>query len=146
MSKFMEQVVQSKHFTKWIDPASGVVSYILTSDIIPHTQSFYFTNRSITNDGRYLWVYCAFPPAGDANYGRSLAVVDLEKDTFTHFPETEFLDASPLIDLDDGTAYWCNKSGPYINAGRTKRTRRSASRRFRRFCAGRGRCPALRRI
>lgn len=113
MSKFMEQVVQSKHFTKWIDPASGVVSYILTSDIIPHTQSFYFTNRSITNDGRYLWVYCAFPPAGDANYGRSLAVVDLEKDTFTHFPETEFLDASPLIDLDDGTAYWCNKSGVY---------------------------------
>ena len=90
MSKFMERVAQSKHFTKWIDPASGVVSYILTSDMVPHTQSFYFTNRSITNDGRYLWVYCAFPPAGDANYGRSLAVVNLEKDTFTHFPETEF--------------------------------------------------------
>lgn len=113
MTDFLEKVKQSKHFTKWTDSESGVVSYVLTSSHVPHTQSFYFTNRSITNDGRYMWVYCAFPPAGDANYGRSLAVLDLETDTFTHFPETEFLDASPLIDLDDGTAYWCNKCGVY---------------------------------
>ena len=110
---FIEKVKNSKHFQAWTDPVSGVVSYVLNSDRVPHTQSFYFTNRSITNDGRYLWMYCAFPPAGDANYGRSLAVVDLEEDTFTHYPETEFLDASPLIDLDDGTAYWCNKKGVY---------------------------------
>lgn len=111
--EFIEKVKRSKHFKAWKDPESGVVSYVLDSDAVPHTQSFYFTNRSITNDGRYMWVYCAFPPAGDANYGRSLAVVDLDEDTFTHFPETQFLDASPLIDLENGTAYWCNKSGVY---------------------------------
>ena len=57
----------SGHFIKYKDPESGVVSYVLNSNTVPHTQSFYFTNPSATDDGRYAWVYCAFPPSGSSD-------------------------------------------------------------------------------
>lgn len=100
----------SKKFKPWKDPQSGVTSYILVERVAPLQQSFYFTNPSMTNDGRYLWFYCAFPPAGDANYGRTLGVVDLYRNKIHHYPETQFLDASPMVDVDTGEVYWCNKS------------------------------------
>lgn len=93
-------------FRTWVDPVSGVVSHVLTTRIAPLQQSFYFTNPSLTNDGRYLWFYCAFPPGGDAYYGRQLAVADLKTGKLTHYPETQFSDASPCVDPDTGTVYW----------------------------------------
>ena len=104
-------ILLSKHLTPWNDPESGVRSYILTGRVASYQQSFYFTNRSLTDDGRYLWFYCAFPPAGDANFGRTLGVLDVEADELRHFPETQFLDASPMVDNLNGDAYWCNKTG-----------------------------------
>lgn len=98
---------ESPLFTRWQDPVSGVESLVLTQHrIAPHQQSFYFTNPSFTRDGRYLWLYCAFPPGGDAYYGRQLAVVDFENQTLQCFPETEFMDASPFVDKDTGEVYW----------------------------------------
>jgi hypothetical protein len=94
-------------FEKWEDPKSGIVSYILNRHVAPVQQSFYFTNRSITNNGRYLWFYTAFPPAGSAEIGRTLGVVDLEKETITNFPDTQFRDGSPMVDLENGDIYWC---------------------------------------
>lgn len=107
----MERIRQSKHFVKYIDPVSGVVSFVFDNAFVPHTQSFYFTNPSITDDGRYIWMYCAFPPAGSMLNGRSLGVIDLENDTFIHFPDSMFIDATPLIDTKTGEAYWCNEIG-----------------------------------
>lgn len=101
---------RNKNFKSWADPKSRVRSFILTGRVAPLQQSFYFVNPSMTNDGRYLWFYCAFPPAGDANYGRTLGVVDFEYGQIYHYPETQFLDASPMVDLDTGEVYWCNKS------------------------------------
>lgn len=106
-------VETSSHFVRWTDPESGVVSYLMKHDAAPFQQSFYYTNRSWTDDGRYLWIMCAFPPAGNANYGRTLAVLDFETDRLTHFCETQFSEASPVVDLDDGTVYWCNRRGIY---------------------------------
>jgi hypothetical protein len=37
----------------WADPRSGVVSYILKTDVAACRQSFYFTNPGMTNDGSY---------------------------------------------------------------------------------------------
>jgi len=108
-----DRLEKSKHFVKYTDPVSGVVSYVFKSDSVPHTQSFYFTNPSASDDGRYIWMYCAFPPAGSSAFGRSLGVVDLELDTFTHFPNTMFFDASPIVDVNNGVAYWFNHSGLY---------------------------------
>lgn len=107
----MKTFETSVHFTPWRDPVSGVTSYILKNEAAPFQQSFYFTNTSLSKDGRYYWFYCAFPPAGDANYGRTLAVVDFLMDEIRHFPETQFLDGSPFVDTDTGEIYWCNKYG-----------------------------------
>jgi hypothetical protein len=94
-------------FTLWIDPISRVRSYILTGRVAPFQQSFYYVNPSTSDDGRYHWFFCAFPPAGSANQGRSLAVIDFKTGKLHHYPETEFTDASPVVDTTTGTAYWC---------------------------------------
>lgn len=97
---------QSPLLTRWKDPISGVESMILSGRVAPIQQSFYFTHTSFSDNGRYLWFYCAFPPGGDAYYGRQLGVVDFEEQTVRHFQETQFMDASPFVDGGTGEAYW----------------------------------------
>lgn len=104
----------STHFQRYQDPVSGVETYILKDEIAPVTQSFYFVNPSMTRDGRYLWFYCAFPPAGSAENGRTLGLLDFEADAMYHFPETQFTDASPWVDPGTGEVYWCNLKGIYM--------------------------------
>jgi hypothetical protein len=113
-------IESSPLFTRWNDPVSHVESLILSKRIAPIQQSFYFTNPSLTADGRFLWLYCAFPPGGDAYYGRQLAVVDFTEQTLRHFPETQFMDASPHVDPNTGEVYWTTgleiwKRGPLPN-------------------------------
>ncbi|XHR27179.1 MAG: hypothetical protein ACFUZC_14630 [Chthoniobacteraceae bacterium] len=93
---------------KWTDPVSGIESLLLDGSGAPFQQSFYFVNSSLTNNGRYYWFYYAFPPAGNAS-GRTLAVADFAKETIHYYPETQFLDASPTVDLASGEVYWCNQ-------------------------------------
>jgi len=93
-------------FSPWRDPVSGVTSFLLRQRIAPLQQSFYFTNDSFSRDARYYWFYCAFPPGGDAYYGRQLGVVDFAEQRLHHFPETQFMDASPFVDPDTGEVYW----------------------------------------
>ncbi len=100
-------VESSLLFSRWRDPRSGVESFLLDRRIAPLQQSFYYTNPSFSADGRYLWLYCAFPPSGSGNQGRQLAVVDFEEQTLRHFPDTQFLDASPAVDPENGHIYWC---------------------------------------
>lgn len=118
----MQRIEQSPLFTRWQDPISGVESLILTRRVAPLQQSFYFTNPSLTNDGRYLWLYCAFPPGGDAYYGRQLAVVDFEEQTLRHFPETQFMDASPCVDPNNGEVYWVTGLGIWKRGPRPEDT------------------------
>ena len=99
-------IEKSPLFTRWKDPVSGVESLILTRKVAPLQQSFYFTHSGFSGDGRYLWFYCAFPPGGDAYYGRQLGVVDFETQSIRHFPETQFMDASPFVDPETAEAYW----------------------------------------
>jgi hypothetical protein len=75
----MIELSTSRLFTPWTNPDSGVTIYLLTEKVAPVQQGFYFVNNSVTDDGRYLWFYCAFPPAGSAAYGRTLGVVDFEQ-------------------------------------------------------------------
>ena len=89
-------------FTPWTDPQSGVVSYILTARCAPWQQAFYFTNHNVSHDGRYLWLYVAFPPSP----GHVLGVVDLGEQTVRAFPETHFVAEAPFIDPQTGEAYW----------------------------------------
>ena len=76
---------------------SGIESFILSAArVAPIQQSFYFTNTSFSNDGRFLWLYCAFPPGGDAYYGRQLAIVDLEGQRVGVFPSELAHNRRPL--------------------------------------------------
>lgn len=110
----------SRLFTPWRNPASGVVSYILTERAAPVQQTFYFTNPSMTDDGRYLWVRCGFPPEGGTHAQQVLGVVDFERDEMRVYPETQFPSGAPLVDAATGEVYWGNnldiwKRGPGAN-------------------------------
>jgi hypothetical protein len=112
-------VAKSPLLVPWHDPVSGVESLILNERVAPFQQCFYFTIESFSADGRYLWFYCAFPPGGDAYYGKQLAVVDFVDQTVRLFPETQFADASPFVDLENGEVYWTTmldlwKRGPQL--------------------------------
>ena len=87
-------------------PESGVVIHLLSRRIAPLQQGFYFTNDSMSRDGRYLWFYCAFPPSGSADHGRTLGVVDFHSGEVRHFPETQFSQASPFVDPATGEVTW----------------------------------------
>jgi hypothetical protein len=103
-----ESLLDSPLLEKWTDPHSGAESFLLTEEF-PFQQSFYFVNPSWAVHGRYYWFYVAFPPSGNAWQGRSLAVADFQTGEITHFPETQFLDASPAVDLTSGDVYWSNR-------------------------------------
>lgn len=94
-------------FSPWVDPVTGITSYVLAQRSAPLNQSFYFTNRSFSVDGRYLWFYCAHPPGGNGEIGRTLGVVDFSNETVRWFPETQFQAASPFVDAVTGNVYWC---------------------------------------
>lgn len=97
----------SKHFTKHIDPKSGLVSYILSTRVAPIQQGFYFINSSVDDSGRYLWFYCAFPPAE----GHCAGVVDFSSDELHLFPETH--GTGFMVDPITGELYWGNSTGIY---------------------------------
>ena len=99
-------LLQSDFFTPWADPESGVTSYILTRKVAPVQEAFYFVNNSMTDDGRYLWFYCAFPPSGTANQGRTLGLLDFETGAINVLPETQFNHASPYVDAGSGEIFW----------------------------------------
>jgi len=98
---------ESNLFVAWTDPTSAVTSYILQERVAPLQQSFYFVNESMTRNGRYLWFYCAFPPSGSMDEGRSLGLVDFQEQQVHHFAETQFSSGSPWVDIETGEVYWC---------------------------------------
>lgn len=81
----------SKHpyFTEYIDPQSGVKSYVLTERVAALQQQFYFTQQSVTPDGRYLFVVCSNPPA--RSHTLALVSLDPENPFIRHFPQAEFI-------------------------------------------------------
>lgn len=105
----MYTVETSRHFTKRFDPVSGAVYYVLSTRVAPLQQGFYFVNSGFSDDGRYMWFYCAFPPTSQ----RALGVVDFLTDDVRWFPDTFTVD-SYMVDLETGNAWWGTKSGFYM--------------------------------
>lgn len=99
------------YFTEYIDPKSKVKSYVLTEKIAPLQQHFYFAQPSVTEDGKYLWLYCAYPPA---TY-MVLAVVSLD-------PDNPFYRVFPHAARVEDGGYPCitpEGDGVYFGAGNT---------------------------
>lgn len=99
----------SRHFTTHIDPVSKARFAVLSTRVAPMQLGFYFVNSNWSEDGRYFWFYCAFPPAKE----RSLAVIDFLTDEIHHFPETA-TNASWLVDPRTGNLYWGTVQGFYM--------------------------------
>lgn len=107
----------SRLFSRWENPANGIESFILTERAAPVQQSFYYTHPSFTDDGRYLWLGCGFPPHGGKYAQQVLGIVDFERDELRIYHETQFPSSRPLVDLGNGDVYWGNnleiwKRGP----------------------------------
>ena len=65
---------------KRVDPYSGVVSYLLKPKIHSFSQqNIYFTNKSVTDDGRFLLFAAADNTQDRTN---RVTVVELVKETF----------------------------------------------------------------
>ena len=94
-------LTHSPLFDTVVHPESGVTGHVLRLDDLWY-QSFYFTNPSLSLDGRYLWFYCM----PDAKTRKSLGVADLEAGAIRVLPESQFGDASPMVDPADGSVYW----------------------------------------
>jgi hypothetical protein len=90
------------------DPVTGVESFILTERVAPVQQSFYFTNPSVSADGRWLWFYAAFPPG---QY-RCLAAacLDPEEPAVRLFPGAAFTGSSPIVAPEGDAAYFCSRT------------------------------------
>lgn len=93
----------SNLFTTYTAPDNGVAFHILTKKVAPLQQSFYFVNSGMSASGRFLWFYCAYPPSPV----RTLGLVDFQSGEVRNFPRTQFSDASPYVDPQSGTAFWC---------------------------------------
>ena len=103
----MLDVTNRNLFTPVNGAEDGIVFYVLNRRVAPVQAGFYFVNDSMSADARYLWFYCAFPPG----LNRSLGVVDFQTGDVRHYPETQFVTASPYVDPTTGCAYWSMGNG-----------------------------------
>ncbi len=99
------------YFEKFTDAESGVESYILTKKPTRVVQSFYFVNQSFSDNGKYLWMYCACPPLPY----RSLAVVGMDenKPFIKHFPHAIWDHAAPLVAEGGESVYFALRGVVY---------------------------------
>ena len=84
----------SKYFEKRVDPVSGVVSYALTAGVATSCQSLYFTTKSMTDDGRFLFFDASPNEKRKSKESRHKALIDFATDTWTD-----------LKDISGGTPY-----------------------------------------
>lgn len=93
-------------FVKRVDPYSGVESYILKPKIHSfNQQGLYFTDKSVTDDGRFLLFMASDSPTATS---KRLVILDIEKETFTEMPP----DAKPrYLDTAKSHLYWLNEKG-----------------------------------
>ena len=97
----------SKLFRKHVEPSSGVVSYILETRVATNQQSFYFTQKSMTEDGRFIVFDVS---GGERGNERSFALADLLKDEVRPL---EIRGSRPFLDTESAVLYWFEPSGLY---------------------------------
>ena len=100
----------SSHFERFADPQSGVVSYLMrdrTFDV--NQQSLYFTQRSMTDNGRFLvltttpYEFSSEYRAKGAKVPRRLAAIDFADDSTFVFGPTKY--STPYVDVANDVIY-----------------------------------------
>ena len=99
----------SRHFVGYTDPVSGHKIAVLATRMAPVQQGIYFINSGASDDHRYLWFTCAYPPA----LPHSAAVIDFLTDEIHQFPETTG-GSGWLVEGSTGNLYWGCAQGIYM--------------------------------
>lgn len=97
----------SKLFRKHVEPASGVVSYILETRVAANQQSLYFTQKSMTEDGRFIVFDVS---GGERGNQKSFALADLLKEEVRPL---EIRGSIPFLDTETAVLYWFESGGFY---------------------------------
>lgn len=99
------------YFEKYVDPQSGVVSYVLNDSSLPLVKNFYFCNTGVCESQKCMWLCCSYPPG----LARHLAVVSLDDDNpfVRNFPAAQFSEESPWVCPEDGSVYYCEREYIY---------------------------------
>ena len=100
----------SKGFRKYVEPSTGVVSYILDEAFPGYNhQSLYFTQKSMTDDGRFL----VFNISGNKlKNHKHLAVYDFKLDKAFRISTTGKI---PYLDTANSKLYYINSNGVYCH-------------------------------
>ena len=91
-------------FEEYTDEKTGVRSYILNEKPAEYVQSFYFTNQSLSDDQKYLWMYCFYPPLRHHSLG--VVSLDPENPFVRVFKEAVVHAATPLVAPEGGRVYF----------------------------------------
>lgn len=97
----------SRLFRKHVDPQSGIVSCILETRVAENQQSLYFTQKSMTEDGRFIVFDVSGGERGNQKY---FAMIDLLKDEMWPL---EIRGGIPFLDTDSAILYWFEPGGLY---------------------------------
>jgi hypothetical protein len=95
----------SKLFRKYVEPGSGVVSYILETRVAANQQSLYFTQKSMTEDGRFIVFTVS---GGERGNQKSFALADLLNDEVRPL---EICGGNPFLDTESAVLYWFETGG-----------------------------------
>lgn len=103
-------IERSKLFHRHVDPESGVVSYIMNDNVFnEQSKSLYFTNKSMTNDGRFIIVRFANNEARNHKLELCTAAVDLKTSRITVLIPGKH--TNPFLDPDTDIVYYNTKDG-----------------------------------
>lgn len=89
------------YFEPWVDPVSGVLSFVLSKRIAPMQKALYYVTPSISADNRWLWFFVAFPPS--FTWHLAVLALDTTDPIIRWFPQT--LSGSPLV-APEGDHVW----------------------------------------
>ncbi len=88
-------------FTPWVDPISGVTSYLLDRRVAPIQKGLYYATPSVSEDGRWLWFDALFPPSKRPY--PAVVSLDASNPVLRYFPYA--MSGNPLV-TPAGDAVW----------------------------------------
>jgi len=89
------------YFKAYVDEKSGVKSYLLTEKVAQLQQHFYFTDSSLTEDGKFLWFRCLNAPAQSVHL--AVLSMDAENPFIRSFPGAATTGSGGLPSIIPGT-------------------------------------------
>jgi len=109
-SSCKKTVENSCLFRKHIDAETGVVSYVLKEGVYDeNSQSLYFTNKSMTDDGRFILARFSNNEARNHHKRKDLCVIDIANDAV--IPFNLGTHENPFLDPQTDVVYFFRKEG-----------------------------------